>query len=111
MNRRILLALMPLALLLASPSAAFALNINEDYKPQNEFKLDPWINLPGPFDINKAVFYVLMATALMTFTITYVAKRMQERPNRVQTAVEAAFTLMRDTITRTNMDDTMAAKW
>ena len=28
---------------------------NDAYEPQNEFKLDPWINLPGPFDINKAV--------------------------------------------------------
>ena len=111
MRRRIFIALAPLALLLASPSAAFALNINENYKPQNEFKLDPWINLPGPFDINKAVVYILMATALTTWTMVYVAKRMQERPNRVQTAVEAAFTLMRDTITRTNMDETMAAKW
>ena len=36
---------------------------------------------------------------------------MQERPNRVQTAVEAAYMLMRDNITRGNMDDAMAAKW
>jgi F-type H+-transporting ATPase subunit a len=41
----------------------------------------------------------------------YVARRMQARPNRLQTAVEAAFLLMRDNITRGNMDDRMAAKW
>ena len=28
---------------------------NEEFQPQNEFKLDTWIDLPGPFDINKAV--------------------------------------------------------
>jgi F-type H+-transporting ATPase subunit a len=36
---------------------------------------------------------------------------MQARPNRVQTAVEAAFSLMRDNITRGNMSDAMAKKW
>ena len=41
----------------------------------------------------------------------YVANRMQERPNRVQTAVEALYALMRDNITRGNMDDEMATKW
>jgi F-type H+-transporting ATPase subunit a len=100
----------PLIALLASPAGALALNINEDYKPQNEFKLDPWIDL-GVFSINKAVLYILMATALTCFTMIYVAKRMTDRPNKVQTAVEGAFVLMRDNITRGNMDDKMAAKW
>jgi F-type H+-transporting ATPase subunit a len=36
---------------------------------------------------------------------------MQARPNRLQTAVEGAFVLMRDNITRGNMDDRMAARW
>jgi F-type H+-transporting ATPase subunit a len=108
--KRLAILLTPFALLLASPAGAFALNINESYKPQNEFKLDPWIDL-GTFSINKAVFYVIVATILTTVTMVYVAKRMQERPNKVQTAVEAAFTLMRDTITRGNMDSRMAAKW
>ena len=36
---------------------------------------------------------------------------MQARPNRVQTAVEALYSLMRDNITRGNMDAEMAAKW
>jgi F-type H+-transporting ATPase subunit a len=107
---RLSLFLAPLALMLASPAGALALNINEDYKPQNEFKLDPWIDF-GALSINKAVLYILMATALTCFTMIYVAKRMTDRPNKVQTAVEGAFTLMRDNITRGNMDDKMAAKW
>jgi F-type H+-transporting ATPase subunit a len=36
---------------------------------------------------------------------------MQARPNRVQTAVEALYALMRDNITRGSMDDSMARKW
>jgi F-type H+-transporting ATPase subunit a len=43
--------------------------------------------------------------------MVYIARRMQQRPNRVQTAVETLYTLMRDNITRGNMDDKMAMKW
>jgi F-type H+-transporting ATPase subunit a len=109
-TKRLAIVLTPLIAALASPAGAFALNINESYKPQNEFRLDPWIDL-GFMSINKAVFYLFVATALMTGTMVYVARRMQERPNKVQTAVESAFLLMRDNITRGNMDDRMAAKW
>jgi F-type H+-transporting ATPase subunit a len=111
MRLRLLAILMPFAVALASPAGAFALNINENYKPQNEFKLDPWIDLPGPFDINKAVFYVIVATTLTCLTMVLVARKMQQRPNRLQTAVETAYALMRDNITKGNMDSRMAAKW
>jgi len=84
---------------------------NEDFKPQNEFNLDTWINLPGSLDINKAVLYLLLAAILTCWTMVYVARRMQTRPNRIQTAVEFLYGVMRDNITRGNMDDKMAAKW
>jgi F-type H+-transporting ATPase subunit a len=84
---------------------------NEEFQPTDEFRLDSWVNLPGPLDINKAVMYLVIAGILTTATMTYIANRMQARPNRVQTAVEAIYALMRDNITRGNMDDRMAAKW
>ncbi len=84
---------------------------NEEFKPQDEFWLAPWIDLPGPFDFNKGVLYLLISTALTVGTMVYVANRMQARPNRVQTAVEALYALMRDQITRGSMDDQMARKW
>jgi F-type H+-transporting ATPase subunit a len=84
---------------------------NEAFQPTDEFRLDPWIELPGPFDINKAVMYLVIAGLLTVGTMVYVANRMQARPNRVQTAVEALYSLMRDNITRGNMDDAMARKW
>jgi F-type H+-transporting ATPase subunit a len=84
---------------------------NEEFAPQNEFKLDTWIDLPGPLDFNKAVMYLLISGILTVVTMVYVARRMEARPNRVQTAVEALFSLMRDNITRGNMDDKMAMKW
>jgi F-type H+-transporting ATPase subunit a len=83
---------------------------NEEFKPQNEFKLDTWFSI-GPINFNKAVLYLLIAGFLTIWTMVYVARRMQQRPNRVQTAVEFLFGLMRDNITRGNMDDRMAAKW
>jgi F-type H+-transporting ATPase subunit a len=110
MLRRVASVVIPFALLLAAPAAAVALNINNAFRPQDEFKLDPWFSI-GPIEFNKAVFYVIVATALTCFTMIYVARRMQTRPNRVQTAVEFAYTGIRDNITRGNMDDQMAAKW
>ena len=83
---------------------------NDEFKPQNEFKLDARIEL-GPFDFTKAVLYLLIASALTIGTMVFVSRRMQARPNRVQTAVEWLFTAMRDNITRGNMDDAMARKW
>jgi len=103
-----------LGLLLSSPAGALAIEVNENFKPQNEFKLDPWIEIKlGGLDlsINKAVLYIFIAAALTCGTMVWIARRMQARPNRVQTAVEAAFTLMRDNITRGNMSDAMAKKW
>jgi len=87
---------------------------NDTFKPQNEFKLDPWISIKvGGIDLslNKAVLYIFIACALTAFTMIWIARRMQERPNRVQTAVEAIYGLMRDNITRDNLDSKMAAKW
>jgi F-type H+-transporting ATPase subunit a len=84
---------------------------NKEFKPQNEFQLDTWINLPGPLDINKGVMYIVIAGILTCGTMIWIAGRMQARPNRVQTAVEALFSLMRDNITRGNLDDRMARKW
>src|SRR4051794_3710282 len=63
---------------------------NHEYQPQNEFELLPWIKIEiGGLDlsINKAVMYLFIAAALTTTVMIYVAKRMQDKPNLVQTAV------------------------
>ena len=83
---------------------------NTSFQIQNEFKLTNWVNL-GVFSINRAVLYLLLATLATIVTMIYIARRMHERPNRVQTAVEVIFSLMRENITRGNMDDSLAAKW
>jgi F-type H+-transporting ATPase subunit a len=81
-----------------------------NFQPQNEFKLDSWVDL-GIFSINKAVLYLFLAAALTCTTMLYISRRMQQRPNRVQTAVEVIFQLMRDNIVFGNMDRELAAKW
>jgi F-type H+-transporting ATPase subunit a len=83
---------------------------NTSFQIQNEFKLINWVSL-GVLSINRAVLYLFISTILTIVTMVYVANRMQARPNRVQTAVEALFSLMRDNITRGNMPDSMAARW
>ena len=83
---------------------------NDEFLPQNEFKLDTWFSI-GPFDVNKAIMYVLIAAILTVVTMLYIANRMQAKPNKVQTLIEVLYTTMRDNITRGNMDDRMAAKW
>jgi F-type H+-transporting ATPase subunit a len=100
-----------IALLLIAGSAGR----NDEFQPQNEFKLDPWIEIDiGGIDlsINKAVLYLLLASAATIFTMTFIARRMQRQPNRVQMAVELAYDLVRDNITRGNIpDERLARRW
>ena len=94
--------------------AAGSAGRNNDFKPQNEFKLDPWISIKiGSLDlsINRAVLYLFLGAALTVGTMTWIARRMERRPNLVQTAVEAAYGLMRNNITEGNMSHRMAVKW
>ncbi len=83
---------------------------NNAFQIQNEFKLVDWVSL-GVFSINRAVVYLFLAAIATVATMFWISRRMHQRPNKVQTAVEVLFSLMRDNITRGNMDDSMAARW
>jgi F-type H+-transporting ATPase subunit a len=83
---------------------------NNAYQPQNEFKLDNWVHL-GIFSINKAVLYLFLAAIATCVSMIYIASRMQARPNKVQTAVETLYQLMRENITGGNLDEKMAKRW
>jgi F-type H+-transporting ATPase subunit a len=83
---------------------------NNSFQIQNEFKLINWVNL-GLFSINRAVLYLFLAAILTIGTMLFIARRMQMRPNKVQTAVETLYSLMRDNITRGNMPDSLAVRW
>ena len=87
---------------------------NESFQPQNEFKLEPWVSIHlGSLDlsITKAVLYLAIASALTIFTMVWISRRMAEKPNRVQTAMEVAYDLTKNNITGGNMDPKLAARW
>ena len=87
---------------------------NMEFQPQSEFMLTPWIEIrTGGLDlsITKGVFYVAVASALTCLAMVYIAKRMQDRPNRVQTAVEMTYDLTFNQIVRSNMQAELARKW
>src|SRR5947209_12364069 len=68
---------------------------NNSFQIQNEFKLTNWVQL-GLFSINRAVLYLFLAAVLTVLTMVFIARRMHMRPNRVQTAVEALYSLMQN---------------
>ncbi|MGH2981760.1 MAG: F0F1 ATP synthase subunit A [Solirubrobacterales bacterium] len=87
---------------------------NEEFKPQDEFKLDAWVPIEiGGVDlsINRAVFYLALASALTIWVMVWISRRMQAKPNRVQTAIELAYDLTRNNITGGNLETRMATKW
>jgi F-type H+-transporting ATPase subunit a len=87
---------------------------NEEFKPQNEFKLEPWLSIKvGGIDlsINRAVFYLALASALTIAVMVWISRRMQQKPNRVQIAIELAYDLTRNNITGSNLDQRVATRW
>lgn len=87
---------------------------NDHFKPQDEFKLDPWIEIKiGSLDLsfNKAVLYILLTCVLTIGTMVYISRRMQDKPNRTQTIIEGSYDLTYNQIARNNMPPEAAAKW
>jgi F-type H+-transporting ATPase subunit a len=99
-----------IALLLLFPSEGK----NEDFKPQNEFKLEDWIPLhlgSVNLSITKAVLYLVLASALTIWVMVYISRRMHMKPNRTQAAVEVAYNLTKNNITGGNMPESYARRW
>jgi F-type H+-transporting ATPase subunit a len=83
---------------------------NNTFNIVSPYHLTTWLHLVGPLNLNKGVLYLLV-TALLTIGVLWgVARRMEMRPNRVQTAVEWGYDLtMR--LANDSMDRRMAKKW
>jgi F-type H+-transporting ATPase subunit a len=87
---------------------------NNEFQPQNEFKLTPWVPIHiGGLDlsINKAVLYLFLTVGLTTGTMVYIASRLKDKPNNVQTALEAAYDFANNQIVGSNMGGRLATKW
>jgi F-type H+-transporting ATPase subunit a len=88
---------------------------NEEFQPQEEFRLEPWveIHIAGiDMSINRAVFYLFLAAALTCLAMVWISRRMGEKPNKTQMAVELAYDMTRNNITRGNLsDEKLAGRW
>jgi F-type H+-transporting ATPase subunit a len=87
---------------------------NKSFQPQNEFKLEPWIHLKVfgiDMSITKAVLYLALASAATIATMLWLSKRMEDKPNRVQTTVELAYDLTKSNITGSNLSGQYAVRW
>jgi F-type H+-transporting ATPase subunit a len=88
---------------------------NDAFQPQEEFRLTPWIEIDIAgidMSINRAVFYLFLAATATCLTMTWIAKRMVDKPNKTQMAVELAYDLTKNNITRGNLPDTkLASRW
>ncbi|MGH2923287.1 MAG: F0F1 ATP synthase subunit A [Solirubrobacterales bacterium] len=87
---------------------------NESFQPQNEFKLDNWVEIKlGGIDlsITKAVLYLFLASGATIWTMVWISRRMQDKPNRVQTTVEVAYDLTKNNITGGNLSGEVARRW
>ena len=80
----------------------------------DEFKLEAWLSIKVggiDFSINRAVFYLALASALTISVMVWISRRMQQKPNRVQTAMELAYDLTRNNITGGNLEQRVATRW
>ena len=83
--------------------------INNVFTPTNEFKLDTWFSV-GPVDFNKGVLYVILAALITIGVLIYIARRLQQRPGRLQVAVEMFYNLTGG-MTSENLDDDLSRKY
>lgn len=83
---------------------------NTTYDIVSPYHLTTWLHLVGPLNLNKGVLYLLMTAVITIGILLWVARRMEMRPNRVQTAVEWGYDLAKR-LTNDSMDEAMARKW
>jgi F-type H+-transporting ATPase subunit a len=87
----------------------------EDFQPQHEFELDPWVPLElGPIDlsINKAVVYLWVgAVVTILFGIWVMRFGLSLRPTRRQTTGEALYDLLQSQIAESSLPSKAIARW
>jgi F-type H+-transporting ATPase subunit a len=79
------------------------------FSPTDEFKLDTWFKL-GPIAFNKGVLYLLITAGITIGLMFYISRRLQQRPGRLQVAVEMFYNFIRG-MSRENLNDDMERKY
>ena len=94
---------------------SLVLAATEDFQPQHEFQLDPWIPLElGPVDlsVNKAVVYLwLGALVTILFGIWVMRFGLSLRPSRRQTTGEGLYELLQGQIAEGNLPSKAIGRW
>ena len=104
-------ALAALAALLALPAAALGA---EDFDPSDEFALDPWVSIElGPLDlsINKAVFYLFLASVICIGLGFIVRGGLKMRPTKAQNIVEIAYEFAENQIARPTLTEKVYSRY
>lgn len=112
------LAAVALVALLGVPalaSAVDAVSTEKEFKPQDEFKLESYLDINvGPLDlsINKAVVYLWIASAIaILFGIFVVRGGLRMRPTKAQNVAELVYDFAENQIARTTLPAKSFAKW
>jgi len=88
-------------LVLPALAAASEAGTEEEFKPQDEFELVAWVDLPLGLDINKAVMYLALASAICIGLGVFVIRGgLKLRPTRAQNVVELAYEFTENNIAR-----------
>ncbi len=111
--RRSLLPLAGVAAALVLPAAALA--AQEDFKPEEEFELDPWVPIKlGPLDlsINKAVAYLWLGTIVtILLGIVLMRVRLGVRPGTRQTIGEQIYDIAQTQIAEQGLPSKAIGRW
>ena len=83
---------------------------NNSYNIVSPYHLVTWVHLVGPLNIDKGLMYLLITAILTIGILVFVARRMEMRPNRIQTAVEWGYDLAKR-LTNDSMSGRMAERW
>jgi F-type H+-transporting ATPase subunit a len=87
----------------------------EEFEPQREFELHPWVPLEiGPVDlsINKAVVYLWVGAALTIFIAVWTMRfGLSLRPARRQTTGESLYEEIQDRIVEGNLPHKAIGRW
>ena len=79
------------------------------FSPVDEFRLDTWFKA-GPVAFNKGVLYLLLTAGITLGVMFYISRRMQQRPGRLQVAVEGFYDFTRR-MSRENLDEGLERKY
>jgi F-type H+-transporting ATPase subunit a len=91
--------------------SAFLLAAQEDFKPEEEFTLDTWIDL-GILSVNKAVVYLWVGAAVTILLGIWIMRfGLSLRPSRRQTMGESVYELVQGQIAEGNLPHKATGRW